>query len=199
MLVILAIAAVSNLLANPAFALVPLLVSAHFGGGALELGWLQSAFGIGVIVGGLLLGVWGGFRRRILTVALASVLGGLAFVLLGALPPGAVLVAVGAAFVVGFSNPIVNGSLLAMFQSIIPPEMQGRIFTLILSITGVTTPIGLAIAGPVGDAFGVPVWFVVSGTVTSLMALAQLLVPSVKRIEEHRVGALANADPAPTP
>ena len=30
------------------------------------LAWTQSAMGAGFVVGGLLLGVWGGFRRRIL-------------------------------------------------------------------------------------------------------------------------------------
>jgi len=185
LVIILAIAVISNLLANPAFALVPLLVSDHVGGGALELGWVQSAFGIGVVVGGLALGIWGGFRKRMLTATLASIVGGIAFMGLGLAPANAILLAVVLGFSIGFVNPILNGSIMAMFQAIIPPEMQGCVFTLMLSISGVTTPLGLAIAGPVGDTFGLPVWFLLSGVITAAMGILQLFVPAVMRIEDR--------------
>jgi DHA3 family macrolide efflux protein-like MFS transporter len=41
-----------NFLMNPAFSLLPLLVTKHFGGGVLELAWIQSAGGLGMILGG---------------------------------------------------------------------------------------------------------------------------------------------------
>ena len=63
-------AIVINFLLTPAGSLLPLLVKDYFGGGAVELGWVNSASGIGVIVGGLALGVWGGFKRKILTTLL---------------------------------------------------------------------------------------------------------------------------------
>ena len=61
---LLAMATVVNLCMVPAFALLPLLV-AEQGGGASTLGWLNSAFGIGTIVGGNLLWWWGGLRLRV--------------------------------------------------------------------------------------------------------------------------------------
>ena len=42
----------SNMLGRPAAALMPLMVTQHFGGGVLELGWLQAAVGLGSILGG---------------------------------------------------------------------------------------------------------------------------------------------------
>jgi DHA3 family macrolide efflux protein-like MFS transporter len=44
----------------PAFALVPLLVKEHFGGGALEWGWFSIAGEIGSLVAGILMSTWGG-------------------------------------------------------------------------------------------------------------------------------------------
>ena len=41
-----------NLLLGPAFSLLPLLVTDHFGGGATELAGVQSAFGFGIVAGG---------------------------------------------------------------------------------------------------------------------------------------------------
>jgi len=119
------IATLSNLLAKPAFAIAPLLITAPFRGGALELSWVHSAFGVGVVAGGLTLGVWGGFKRRIVTTYLARVLSGVGFVVVGLAPANAFPLAVGAIFGVGFLNPIINGSSMALLQAIVPPEIQG--------------------------------------------------------------------------
>lgn len=57
-------ATVLNFLLAPTSALTPLLVTKYFGKGALELGSLDSFFGIGMILGGITLGVWGGFNSN---------------------------------------------------------------------------------------------------------------------------------------
>lgn len=62
LMMIVAMVLVINLLTNPAFSLLPILVTKHFNGGAIELSWLQSANGVGMILGGILLGVWGASR-----------------------------------------------------------------------------------------------------------------------------------------
>ena len=46
-----AIGMVINLLGRAAIALLPILVTKHFGGRALEFSWMQSAVGIGAIIG----------------------------------------------------------------------------------------------------------------------------------------------------
>ncbi|HEX6034525.1 MAG TPA: MFS transporter, partial [Anaerolineales bacterium] len=51
-----------NFLLVPTSALTPLLVTKHFGKGAIELGLLESVMGSGVVAGGILLSIWGGFK-----------------------------------------------------------------------------------------------------------------------------------------
>ena len=58
----------AQLPAQPEFSsLLPLLVMQEFDGGAPELAWVELLFGVGVILGGMALSAWGGFKRRILT------------------------------------------------------------------------------------------------------------------------------------
>jgi hypothetical protein len=57
--VLLGIVMLLNILCWPAGSLTPILVTDHFGGGAFELGWLESAGGVGAILGGLVLSVGG--------------------------------------------------------------------------------------------------------------------------------------------
>ncbi len=189
LVIILAIAALANLLSIPALALAPLLVKNHFGGGAQELGWLQAAFGIGIVAGGITLTVWGGFKRRTITVYSAQVLGGLGMVALGSIPGNAIRLAVGSAFFIGFMLSMNNGALQAVYQVIVPPELQGRVFTLVMSASGAAVPLGLAIAGPVGDILGVPIWFVIAGIITIIMGGSALSIPAVMRIEDKANGS----------
>jgi DHA3 family macrolide efflux protein-like MFS transporter len=179
-----------NFLLNPAFALLPLVVTKHFNGEAIQLATLESLAGIGTIVGGLVLSAWGGFKRRILT-AMTGVIGlGLGCLMMGLLPPSAFTLAVVAMFVVGFVNPITNGPLLAAVQAAVAPDMQGRVFSLISSLAAATSPIGLLIAGPVSDWLGPQAWFIVGGIVTLLTGIIAFFVPAVMRFEDGR-GELA--------
>ena len=184
MMMILIIATLINLLINPGFALLPIMVTDHFGGGALELAWLQSAWGIGMILGGITLGVWGGFKRRIVTGLLALTLMGVGVTVLGLTPATAFTLALGAMFFGGFMNPIANGSLFATLQVTVPPEMQGRVFTLAMSGSAAMSPLGLAIAGPVADALGVQIWFLIGGIATVIMGVGSFFVPAIMRIED---------------
>jgi len=176
---------VINMLGRAAASLTPLLVMQHFGGGALQLGWWQSAVGAGSVVGGVTLGVWGGFRRRVVPMLLALVGDGLAIIVIGLSPREAFLLAMVTMFFVGFLETIVMGLNGAAFQAIIPPEVQGRVFSLLISVSQGLSPLGLLLAGPTADVFGVRLWWVLTGIIIVLMGSGALLVPAIVGIEEH--------------
>lgn len=198
LLLIMVFAALINFVVNPAFALMPILVVKHFGGTAWHLGGLESAFGFGVVLGGLVLSVWGGFRRRILTSLLGLSGMGLGVLLMGVLPADAFGIAIVAIFVAGFMNPITNGPVFAIMQSTVAPEMQGRVFTLLQSAASAASPLSLAVAGPVADALGVQVWYVVGGLACLLMGIGGYFIPAIVYLEEQRAprpGFLATEGP----
>jgi DHA3 family macrolide efflux protein-like MFS transporter len=180
-----AIGVVVNTLGRAAASLTPLLVIEHFGGGALELGWWQSAVGVGSVIGGISLGVWGGFRRRVVTQMLALAVDGLAIMAIGLSPRDAFPLAVVIIFFTGFLEAVVLGLSGAIFQTIIPPEVQGRVFSLLISISQGLSPLGLVLAGPTADAFGVPFWWVLTGIIIAAMGAGAFLVPAVVYIEDH--------------
>ena len=185
-----------NFLLNPAFSLLPLLVTKHFNGEAIQLATLESLAGIGTIAGGLVLSAWGGFKRRVLT-AMTGVIGlGLGCLMMGLLPPSAFTWAVVAMFIVGFVNPITNGPLMAAVQAAVAPDMQGRVFSLISSLAAATSPIGLLIAGPASDWLGPQAWFIVGGIVTLLTGVTAFFIPAVMRFEDGRGEAVAVEIPA---
>lgn len=189
LLAILIMATVLNFVVNPAFSLMPLLVTEHFQGDALQLGWLESSWGGGLVLGGVLLSVWGGFRRRVYTSLVALMLQGLGIVLVGLAPANVFWLAVAGMFVAGSMNALVNGPFSAVLQAIVAPEMQGRVFTVVGSLCSAMMPLSLAVAGPVADAIGLRSWYVVSGVVCTLLGLGACFVPVIVNIEQNHNAA----------
>jgi MFS transporter, DHA3 family, macrolide efflux protein len=191
-------ATVINFLLTPAFSLLPILITKHFNGQAIQLATLESFFGIGIIAGGLVLSAWGGFKRRVVTSLVGLVAMGIGCLVMGLLPPSAYIFAVAVALFLGFVNPIVNGPLFAAVQAAVAPEMQGRVFTLIGTMAAAMSPIGLIIAGPIADNLGVQTWFLIGGVVTLLMGFTSLFIPAIMHFEDGRdtqQSALAEKSP----
>jgi len=188
LMMVMAMAVVINLLINPAFALMPLLVSKHFGGGALEFSWMESAMGAGVVIGGVALGVWGGFKRKVFTSGLGIIGMGIGVAMIGLAPSSLLGLAIAGSCLTGFMNPMTNGPLFAIIQSKVDKEKQGRVMTMVSSFATAMTPIGMILAGPLSDKFGIQFWFVLGGVVCSAMALVLFLVREVATLDDQEPG-----------
>jgi DHA3 family macrolide efflux protein-like MFS transporter len=157
-----------SVLAWPVFALVPILVTRHFGGGVVELGWFQSILGLGGLLGGLFLH-------------------GLGIAIVGLTPADAFPVAMALWFVVGLTAALVNGLSMAILQAIVPVAVQGRVFSLTWSSLSATALIGLAVAGPIGDTVGAAPCYVLAGLGISAVSLGALSHPVLRQIERPQV------------
>jgi DHA3 family macrolide efflux protein-like MFS transporter len=186
LLIIASMAVIINFLLTPAFSLLPLLVKDYFNGSAVQLSWVNSAFGVGIILGGLLLGIWGGFKNKIMTSMLGLAGMGIGTLLMSQVPPTGIYIAIGAALIIGIMQPITNGPIFAVMQSTVAPDMQARVFSLLGSAAAAMSPIGLLIAGPLSDKFGIQTWFLLGGTICILMAVAGFFIPALKNIEKER-------------
>jgi DHA3 family macrolide efflux protein-like MFS transporter len=167
----------------PAFSLIPLLVKNHFSGDAAQLSLWQAVLGIGTIIGGLVLSAWGGFRKKIVTSLVAVSVFSLGFLGLGLAPGDVFWLALASAFVLGFTLPMIDGPFMAIMQSSIEPEMQGRVFTLTISLLNISAPFSLAIAGPISDRLGLQIWYISAGVISMIIAGVALFIPAVVNIE----------------
>ena len=181
---VVAMAVFVNFLLAPTETLLPLLITKHFNGGAWQLGILESVGGVGMVVGGLTLSAWGGFKRRIIT-SMLGVLGlGMGVMVIGLAPVTIFMMAVAGYGIAGFMSPMVNGSIYAILQAKVAPEMQGRIFTLFSSFAMAMTPLSMLVAAPVAELLGVRSWFLIGGALTILLAAAAFLMPSIMNLEK---------------
>lgn len=150
------------------------------------MAWINTSFGVGFVLGGLTLGVWGGFRRRVYTSLLGLLGMGIGALFVGLAPAVLFLLALIGMGLLGLMNPIANGPFFAIVQSVVAPEIQGRVFTVAGSVSGIVAPLGRALAGPVTDPFGVQVWYIVGGVACLLFSVVIILSPAIMRLEDAR-------------
>ena len=138
-----------NLFSGIGFAVLAPLVLARTAQDTVALGSVQSAASIGMVIGGVLMSAWGGFRKRVRGVLLGWIFSGATGVMFGlghslALWAPAMLLG-------GLAVPLVNGSNQAIWQAKVPPEVQGRVFSARRLIAWFTNPISPIIGGTLAD------------------------------------------------
>ena len=180
-----AVAMIFKIALTPAFSLFPLLVSETFQKQAADLSLLEAMNGAGVILGGLILGAWGGFRRKIYTSLAGMILLGAGLIVIGMTPPNMFWMVLVSSFGIGIMIPMVDGPFIAIQQEKIAPEMQGRVLSLIGSLLWITSPFSLAVAGPISDAFGLQVWYFAAGILCVGAGFYSFLLPVIVNIEEN--------------
>jgi MFS transporter, DHA3 family, macrolide efflux protein len=165
---------------------MPLLVTKHFGLGALQFGLMDSIWAFGMIGGGILLSVWGGFKKKIFT-AMGAVTGiGLGILIVGLAPANLFWLAVFGMTFSGLMNPLANGPLGAIMQANVKPEMQGRVMGVVISLSMLMSPLSLAIAGPVSDIIGIRTWYWLAGLLCLLLGVASFFTPTIMNVESNR-------------
>jgi len=139
-----------NLMGSFGFTLLAPMILARTANSAPTLGSVQSAFGVGGLVGSLLLSAWGGPKRRVHGVLLGHILSGLLGQMVLGLGRGLPLWLAGA-FMTMVIVPIINGSNQALWQSKVAPDVQGRVFATRRMIAQISAPAAMLMAGPLAD------------------------------------------------
>lgn len=195
LLLMILMASLLNMLLAPMSSLLPLHVTTFFGKGAQELAWMQVAMGAGGIVGGLVLGVWGGFKRRVWTVLMGIIGVGAGTLAFGLVPSDRYTWSLVALGILGLMVSFANGSLGPLMQTKVPPEVQGRVFMLLSSTALAMMPIGLFLSAPIADRFGTEVTYIVGGAACLIIGLLGLMNKRVNTLDLQKEGGVLVEEP----
>jgi MFS family permease len=191
------------------FSVMPALILARSGGSETALGLVQATLGVGGVVGGVLVSIWGLPRRKIHAVCglcgLSFLLGDMLFATGRTLPAWIVAAAVAAVFI-----PFITSGYTTIWQSKVSPAIQGRVFATADMFRSMPKPIGYLIAGPLADWWlepammpggslastfgwlvgtgpgaGIGLMFAGTAIFGALMSFSGYLFRSVRRVEEE--------------
>ncbi len=139
-----------NLFSGIAMTVLAPMILARTAQNTVALGSVQSAASAGMVIGGIGMSAWGGFKRRAHGVLLGWIIGSLGgYILFGlghSLP-----IWLPAMFLGGLVVPLVNASNQAIWQAKVAPDLQGRVFSARRLIAWFTNPISPIIGGTLAD------------------------------------------------
>ncbi len=177
------------ILVAPVAFLTPLQVVRSFGGDVWRLTAIEVSFSLGMMLGGLIIASWGGFKNRVHSMTLSIlIVGGCTFAL------GIVRVFwIYLFFMVlaGIVMPIFNTPFTVLLQEKVEDDLLGRVFGVLGMISSTMMPLGMLLFGPLADIIKIE-WLLIG---TGLLIFVEgyfllsnrVLIEAGKPIAEHEV------------
>lgn len=157
--------------AAPSF-LSYLQVARVFGAEPWRLSILEAIFGIGMLLGSLLISVWGGLKNRLSTYFISYILIGIGTIGLGV--PFNFWIYIGFWAWIGFFISLSNPIIIGLIQEKVDPQFIGRVFSLFGLIHTISLPLGMIFFGPLSDFVDVSTIIFISGILMVLIAIIPL-------------------------
>lgn len=166
----------------PLSSLYPLMISVHFSGTAWHASIIEFIYSAGMMLCAIIISAYGEIKNKFRLIHISLIGFGIVNLACGMLPADisffwifAVLCAL-----MGAAGNLYNIPYLTYLQQTVPPEAQGRVFSFIGSLMCLAMPLGLAVAGPVAQAYGVSAWFIVSGLAMLVIMTVSAVMTSAK-------------------
>ncbi len=118
------------------------------------IGALFSTVGVAMLLGSVVMSVWGGPKRRVAGIMLFLSVGGVGLAIAGLRP--SIWISGAGAVLLMLTVPIVNGTSQALWQTKVDLPIQGRVFSTRRMVAQIATPIAFLSAGPLADGIFEP-------------------------------------------
>ncbi len=152
-------------LAAPVAFLTPLQVTRNFGEEVWRLTGIEITFSIGMMAGGILMTQWEGFKNKIYTMTLSSVVMGICTFAFGFVNIFWIYLFLMGVF--GFVMPFFNTVSTVMLQVNVE-EYLGRVFGVFGMISSALMPLSMLIFGPLADAIALEGILIATGLLLCL-------------------------------
>jgi MFS transporter, DHA3 family, macrolide efflux protein len=159
-------------LVAPAAFLTPLQVARSFGDQVWRLVAIEITFSVGMMLGGLLIASWGGFRNKIHSMTLSGVVMGASTVAFGVVPSFWIYLSFMSIF--GLALPLFNTPSTVLLQDRVDKDFTGRVFGVFGMISSSMMPMGMLVFGPMADKVAIEWIMLVTGALLMLLSLMLL-------------------------
>lgn len=156
-------------LSVPSSFMSSLIITRNFGQDYMYLSICETIGFVGMFLGGLLLGTWGGFKNRNKTLTLGMILYSIFAIALGVVTQYWMFVAL--IFFISFSIPIIQTTTMTMLQEKVQTQMQGRIFSLLNAIFSGLMPLGMILFGVLADIVSINYIIIPAGAILLLIGI----------------------------
>ncbi|MEG2751445.1 MAG: MFS transporter [Anaerorhabdus sp.] len=152
---------VSMFMISPSAFLTPLMISRRFGEEVWRLTMSEMTYSLGMVIGGILITTWGGFKNRLNTALVAGAMYGFVMIGLGISPVFIIYLICNT--LIGITAPCYNTPITVTIQEKVDLDMQGRVFSFMQITTSCMLPIGMMVYGPLADVVPVETILIIAG------------------------------------
>ena len=187
LLILVIFISVINFLGQPFGVLLPLYVeSIHFGN-ELDLAFIMMLMQIGMILGAIITSSKKDWKNRVFLITGCVLISTTGYALAALAPIGAFyLIGIGGLIRAGMT-PLINTNFLTIIQLHVPPEKQGKVMSIVVSLAWAVIPPGSLVAGFLGGIMGiVPLYLTCAGLILLTVVLT-LSFTNVRRVKYDNV------------
>ena len=170
-----------NFLMSPLGALLPLFVNKIHGGTEVSYAIVVGMFQAAIVVGGLLMALFGGFSKPImflLFTLLFQVLCQIAIIFIPTSFNGRFWAIGAVLFLYALPFAVIDVSFITSIQLLVPKEKLGRVIATIMMISPAMRPLGQFLSGVIAEFVGINAVLVASGILTAVVfGLIYFLTP----------------------
>jgi len=167
----------------PLSTLYPLMSVTYFGRSIADAGFVETMLAIGMLIGGIVLGIWGGTKNKMHSIIGGVIVLGIATILQGLLAQNQFLLFAILALITGVCVPFIGSLFMTIIQEKIHVEYLGRVVSVASSIMAFAAPIGLMFSGAFAEQIGIHNWFVICGVVAILCVGFCLITKSIRNLD----------------
>lgn len=167
----------------PVAALFPLMTINHFNGSAFQMGLVEVAWGIGMLLGGAIVSIkFMKTTNKIVIINIMTIIVGMAYWFSGLLPTSGFVLFVVLTTIGGIAGSIYWSTFIVILQTKIDPAALGRVFSIYDSISLLPTIPGLLATGLIAERIGLLNAFIIAGVATFAVGVIAFFVPAITRL-----------------
>jgi DHA3 family macrolide efflux protein-like MFS transporter len=187
LLILVIFISIINFLGQPFGVLLPLYVESIHLGDELDLAFIMMLMQIGMIGGAFITSLKKDWKNRVLLI-IGCVLLSITGYMLAAIAP------IGFFFMIGIGGliragmtPLINTNFLTIIQLHVPPEKQGKVMSIVVSLAWAVIPPGSLVAGALGALMGITPLYLTFAGLELLTVVITLTATNIRKVKFENV------------
>lgn len=146
---------------------------------AHRLAIIDTAFFLGMLVAGIIMSFWGGFKNKAYTLALSNFICGIFGIFL--VIPRNFIIYTFAMFFTGIGVGIFSSPSQSILQINVDKKYMGRVFSVYTMISNLMLPLGTLFWGPLGDIISIDYLIIICSVVIFITAFPFIVDKDLKK------------------
>ena len=173
-----------NFLLTPFSTLLPYFVRFSHSGGVGELALVEVFLQGGFFAGGAVMLLTKGFSNKIAAFTGSILVAFVGYAVISFTPMGLFLFMAVAALVFTVPIPIANVSVRTILQTVVPLEMQGRVISVVISLSSLAAPLGMVLSGVFAAYVGASTLFLACALTGMVVTVSSWYLTGIRHVEK---------------